>query len=266
MNLRGLLQRHPLVSYFVLAFVIAWGLCLIFLGPIPKPAAQVGMSDILLLFISMLLGPSIAGLTMTAVTGGRKALRDLFSRINHWRVSGWYAALSIFPVLILAVLLGLSLTASPVFSPIFMPSALVIGLLAGAFEELGWSGFAYPRLREKFGWVSAALILGALWTLWHILPDFLGAFSLRGASWLPHFGGFVLAMMGVRFIISWVYNHTKSLLLAQLMHASSTGFLAVLVPSALTPVQDTLVYYVYAAVLAVVVLVLVVTEKRTSPQ
>lgn len=265
MNLRDAMKRNPLISYFLIAFGIAWILCLIFVAPRFLRGEEIGFSQIVVLFLSMLGGPSIASLVMTAVTGGRKGLSELFSRVKHSQVGWkWYAALLIFPVLITVVLFGLSLTVSPVFSPVFLAIGLIFGLFAGFFEELGWSGFAYPRMREKFGWVNGSLILGAVWMLWHLLPDFLGAYTLRGSVWLPHFIGFVFSMMCVRFLLSWGYNHTKSVLLCQLMHASSTGFLGVLVPATITPAQDTLVYYVYGAALLIVVVVLVVREKKST--
>lgn len=261
MNFRAFFQRHAIISYFFLAYAIAWLLCLAFWGPAPKPADQIGMGEIMGLFLSMLLGPSIAGLLLTALIEGRSGLQDLFSRVGKWRNGLWYATLLIFPALILLTLAAMSFIISPVYVPVFAPIGLVVGLFAGFFEELGWSGFAYPRLKEKFGWGKAALLLGVLWTLWHLLPDFLGAYHLRGESWLPHFIGFVLSMICVRVIISWVYKQTGSVLLSQLMHASSTGFLAVLIPASLTPAQDTLVYYVYTVVLLAAIGVILMREK-----
>jgi hypothetical protein len=64
-----------------------------------------------------------------------------------------------------------------------------------------------------------------------------------------------LAMTAMRFLLVWVYSNTESLLLAQLMHASSTGFLIMLVPLTLSPAKDTLFYLVYGVVLWVAVAV-----------
>jgi hypothetical protein len=66
---------------------------------------------------------------------------------------------------------------------------------------------------------------------------------------LPFFLAFVALVMAMRVLIVWLYSNTKSVLLAQLMHASSTGFLVVLSPLSVSPAQETLWYAVYAAAL-----------------
>ena len=89
------------------------------------------------------------------------------------------------------------------------------------------------------------------------MADYLGASGVFGAYWLPHFLVWMIATFtAMRVLIVWVYTNTRSLLLAQLMHASSTGFLSILAPS-LSPTNDILFYGVYAAVvwLAVVIVV-----------
>ena len=72
----------------------------------------------------------------------------LLSRMGRWRVSiRWYGvALLTAPVLVLAVLLTLTALVSPVFAPSFSARGIVIGLAAGFFEEIGWTGFALPKL------------------------------------------------------------------------------------------------------------------------
>jgi hypothetical protein len=63
--------------------------------------------------------------------------------------------------------------------------------------------------------------------------------------------------MAIRVIIVRVYSNTKSVLLAQLLHASSTGFLVILSPASVSPAQEALWYAVYAAVLWIAVIVVV---------
>jgi hypothetical protein len=79
--------------------------------------------------------------------------------------------------------------------------------------------------------------------------DSLGAASPHGAWWPAFFAAFVGVIAGLRVLISWVYTNTGSLLLAQLLHASSTAFLVILSPPAVSPAQEALWYGVYAALL-----------------
>jgi membrane protease YdiL (CAAX protease family) len=139
-------------------------------------------------------------------------------------------------------------------SPAFRPNLLVIGLgfglVAGFFEEIGWTGFAYPRMRQRFGALIGAVILGVAWGCWHLpVVDALGAASPHGPAWPAFFVAFAAALTGLRVLIAWIYDHTESVLLAQLMHASSTGCLVVFGAASVSPAEEALWYALYAAVL-----------------
>jgi CAAX protease family protein len=136
-------------------------------------------------------------------------------------------------------------------------------VVAGFCEEIGWTGFAYPRMRARFGWLGAALLLGVLWGLWHLpVVDSLGAASPHGSSWPEFFAAFIAVLAAIRVLIAWTYTHTGSLRMAQLLHASSTGFLVILSAPRVTPAQEALWYAVYAAVLWAVVITVVSLHHR----
>jgi len=263
MNIKALIQRHPVASYFVLAYVISWGGSFATAGPKFLRGETLQFTDALLMFFPMLAGPSIAGITMTALVDGKSGLRDLVSRMRTWQVSvGWYAmAILIPPVLILTVLLTLTALVSPEFFPGFLLPMIMIGLLAGFFEEIGWMGYAFPKMERKHSAFATSIYLGLLWTVWHVVADYLGSSGALGVYWLPHFlVWMVVAMTAMRVLIVWVYTNTRSVLLAQLMHASSTGFLGILVPS-LSLGNEFLFYGVYAAILWLVVVIVVARYK-----
>jgi membrane protease YdiL (CAAX protease family) len=164
------------------------------------------------------------------------------------------------PTAILAVLWLLRALVAPSFTPRLLLFGVGAGVLAGFFEELGWSGFAYPRMRSRFGVLRGALLLGVLWGVWHLpVVDSLGAASPHGAWWPEFFATFVAVLVALRVLIAWVYEKTGSLLAAQLLHASSTACLVAFGPS-VTAGQECLWYLCYAAVLWIVVAVVVVAE------
>src|SRR5215217_4714850 len=184
-TIKAFINRHPLMSYFALAFAITWGGILIVVGV--GPGGTLGttwQSDPLLPFMGLALfaGPSVAGILLTGLVHGRAGFRNLLTRMTRWRVGArWYAlALLTAPLVFTAVSLALSLT-SPEFLPgIFTTSekaSLVLvgiagAIMAGSFEELGWTGFAVPTLlRRRHGVLSTALIVGVLWAAWHFLTN-----------------------------------------------------------------------------------------------
>lgn len=258
MKIKDYVRSHPVGSYVCLAFAISWAGSMLTGGPIFLRGEIVQLHVIWAMGFLMLSGPFVAGLAMTYLVSGRPGLQDLFSRMVRWRVGGrWYAALLIFPILLLAVSLGLSVWVSPELSPTFFAPGIMMGLFAGFVEEVGWMGFAFPMMQSKRSLLNASMYLGFLHALWHILPDFLVNYRPFSGYWLPYFVGFFVFVMALRVLIVWVYANTGSLLLAQLIHACSTGFFGILIPINIAPANRAIFYLVYAFFLLAASLIVV---------
>lgn len=234
MTLESWLRRHELLGYFTLAYGISWGGILIVLIATGFDLSALQPLETGLIFVLMLLGPSTSGPTLTALLDGRAGMRELGSRLMRWRVGArWYAvALLTTPLLLLAILRLLSAIVEPAFAPRFQWALFAIGLVTGTCEEIGWTGFATPRLlaRQRLG--MAGLSLGLVWALWHVLVDFRYNVDAMGTAWLLEYAVvYVATLTPYRILMTWVYVNTRSLLLAVLMHASYTGWLLVLFPA-----------------------------------
>jgi uncharacterized protein len=235
---RAFVTRHPVATYFVLTFAISWGGLLAIGGP-GASTGRAWQADPRLPFLvlAMLAGPSLAGLLLTGVVSGRRGLRELLARLLTWRVEvRWYAvALLTAPLVFTAVHLALSLT-SPVFVPdvlasgdrtSFLLAAIAGALVVGFCEELGWTGFAVPRLRRHRGMFATGLVVGVPWGAWHLLTNniWIGdafAGDLPVAVFLIVNGFLMLVgqLPAYRVLMVWVHDRTQSLLVAMLMHAS----------------------------------------------
>jgi membrane protease YdiL (CAAX protease family) len=237
----ALLTQHPVLTYYALVFAISWGLSLIALGP----AAFVGVAPIsnsqMPFVYAAIVGPLVAGVVTTLLISGRLGLRDLRTRLFRWNVGiRWYAvALLTAPVLTMALLLALSL-ASPAFTPVIftarhkaplLVTGIAIGLVVPFFEETGWTGFVIPQLRQRRGIIGTGVIVGLLWGLWH-LPMFSS--SASSSTLVPP--ALYLAVLlfswlvPYRVLMVWVYDRTKSLLLAMAMHLVIDFNVVVLIP------------------------------------
>jgi uncharacterized protein len=128
------------------------------------------------------------------------------------------------------------------------------GLMVGIFEELGWTGFAIPRMKLRYGILGTGLIVGVLWGAWHFPPFFWGSGAASGTLPLALFLPVLLFtwLPAYRVLMVWVYDRTESLLVAMLMHVSLVASNVILVPLA-TGVALVTYDLVWAAVLWVVV-------------
>jgi len=262
----NLVKRHPLVAYFGIAYAAsAVGLAVIGL-PRLGPGGTTNPAS-LAIFPVLILSVAAASIGLTALTLGRAGLSELWSRMRRFRFDPrLYLVLLVPPASVVITLTVLKLTVSPSFAPGWQLFGLPIGLVAGFFEEIGWTGFAYPRMRARFGAVAGAVLLGLLWGIWHMpVIDSLGAASPHGAAWPAYFAAFVVLVTAIRCLIAWAYERTGSVLLAQLIHASFTGTLILFSAAHVTPGQEATWYFAYAGLMWLGLLAATLATRRFIP-
>jgi membrane protease YdiL (CAAX protease family) len=168
--------------------------------------------------------PAIVAVGLTARSQGRAGVRELFQGILKARVSArWYAfalfftlSIKMFNVLLLRAFTG----SWPRFGnvPLFLiPFAIMISTPVQSGEELGWRGYALPRLAERLGLAKSSILLGVIWALWH-LPLFYVADS---DTYHQSFLVYTLQVTAISVAMAWLWERTgRSLLLVMLMHAA----------------------------------------------
>lgn len=247
--------RHPLVTYLVLAFGISWVGVIAIVGLDGFPVASDAEFRRLIapLVAVMLLGPSVAGVLAVWLDGeregkrdglrggGRAALAGLVARAKAWQEEPrWYAvALLTAPVVILVSLLVLWLR-DPWYRPgliaaerpvIHLLLGLLTGVVAGLFEEIGWTGYVTPVLRRRFTPTMTGLVLGVIWGLWHLVASFWGsngAGEVPLAIYLPVI--LFSTLIPYRVAMTFVHERTQSLFVAMVMHGALTASLRILEP------------------------------------
>ncbi len=222
-----MLKRSPVISFFILAYVFTWACS--------APKAIWPEWPALLRFLGS-FGPAGAAFVVVALTQGAPAARQLLGRLVRWRVGGrwWLAALGSPLALLLLGLLFYRLGYGawlPIQGVARLP---VLGLGAYFFlynllvvwgEELGWRGYALPRLQQRLTPLAASLVLGLVWTFWH-LPAFFTPGSTQQQVGL---GMFTLATLAYSLLYSWIFNGSGgSVLLTCMLHAAQNALVLVL--------------------------------------
>jgi membrane protease YdiL (CAAX protease family) len=250
---RNVVQRFPLISFFVLAYVLAWS------GTIAEVELHPSWLPTLLLDFLVNWAPGMAGLIVIAILQGGSGMRALLRPLLWWHVHpGWYLlVLGLAPLVVLtAIGVGMLFGGPvPVFSKALTPrlALLPILLFFNTGEEVGWRGFALPRLQSRFTPLVASLILGVIWGLWHAPNYVLTGRSLLLIVFLP-------SVMAQTFLMTWIYNRTAgNLLLLALFHWSWDSMLELIAPAWLPP-AGVVSMFIIATTISVVLAIIVATR------
>ena len=249
------MKRAPLLAFFGLTFAISWAA---WLPAAARSRGYLGGPDVgSVAGLIGAFGPTLAAVALTGLTAGRRGLRRLLGRLFLWRVNlGWYLFALLWPPALSSVVTAVHVAAgggSPDFAhppfldvyplpaqlavvgpwpliPVVFLQTVLLGSPLG--EEVGWRGYALPRLQRRTSPLAASLILGAVWGLWH-LPLFVTVGHPISGTF---YGWFLVGIMADAVVFTWLYNHTGgSLLLAVLGHASIAVTGLFLVPALATP-------------------------------
>jgi membrane protease YdiL (CAAX protease family) len=232
------------MSYVLLACGWTWAYELTLYRGLLAPGYSPGAA---LRDLGFALGPALGAFGVTAVVEGHAGVQELLRRCVRWQVGlRWYLlALLGTPILLLVAVLPLP----GAFAALRLPGRLFwlsyvawygVYLVGGPLgEEPGWRGFALPRLEGRAGPLVGTLLLGALWSGWHLPLFFISGTDqyaiASGSGVLGHLGGFGLFAIWVTalaVILTWVFNNTRgSLLLAMLLHTSINAAPGVLLPA-----------------------------------
>ena len=221
--LRTSVGNHRVAAFFCFAYLYSW------LFWAPAALGYDGTAGQVAIFVGV-WGPAAAGLTVTWLLG--RSVRDWLRGMFNWRVQRrWYAFALLVPAAIVTVVslafvaLGEDLDRSLLGErlAVYVPMLIFLTLLGGGNEEWGWRGFALPELLQRHRPVAATLVLGSLWAVWH-LPLLAAqedlSHGLGGVELTVVLAATVVNIVALAFIYTYLYQRTRSALLAVLLHGS----------------------------------------------
>lgn len=235
---------RSLVKFFSLTFIVSWILWIASAAVLRRASPQSSGLQAVSGFLYLLgvFAPAIVALALTAQANGRAGRLALLNRTLKWSVGvRWY-------VFAVAYMVAIKLTSALVLRiatgawPTFGQESLFIIAVATVFstpvqsgEEIGWRGFALPRLSTLMGLSNASIVLGIIWACWHLPFFFISGTDKTGQS----FPIYLLMVIAISVAMAWLYWRTnRSLLLTMLMHAAINNTKDI-VPSAVLCVTNT---------------------------
>ena len=231
---------RQLAAFFFLTFLVSWT-CFLGSAAIAPPGASPTAGVAGAIYIVGVFAPALVAVALTALATGRGGTVALVRRMVQVPSGArWY-------VFALGYMVGIKLTVALVYRlvvggwPAFGETPWYLLMLAIPFstpvqsgEELGWRGYALPRLASRFGLTWASLGLGAIWALWHLPFFFMAGVDKTGQS----FPIYLLGTTAISVAMAWLYWRTGgSLLVTMLMHASVNNTIGI-VPSATAGATD----------------------------
>ncbi|UMZ73746.1 CPBP family intramembrane glutamic endopeptidase [Natranaerofaba carboxydovora] len=246
-----LVKHYPIVSFFVLAYLISWTFWLPFI-----------FSSTSIFWLLGGFGPLIAAVLVVFNNEGKSQAKQFIKGIFRLKVAlGWYFFALILPIIIYYFAYQMYLfrggTVEDFVTPsiFFYPIALIFAtLFGGGQEEVGWRGFALPRLQSKYSPFTSSVILGVMWAFWHI-PLFYASATYQAN--FP-FGWYLLNTIFLSIIFTWFFNSTGgSIFIAMLLHG------AVNAPSGWVPLELMSSYsYMTLSTFFVSVILIIVTKNK----
>jgi membrane protease YdiL (CAAX protease family) len=227
MSLTSLIKQHALVIFCTLTIALTFAVTLL---PLPGEAVAVVM-----VFI-----PALMAIALTTLSEGRAGLRSFLDKLLQWRISLKWVVIALAVAFVMRLtmsLMGLALGLIPAIQlrPGGPASYVLLAIIFFVFaipEELGWRGYALPKLLERYSPLVAALIIGVLWGSLHLALLLPGMMN-EGASPLAT----LLGLVGGSVLFTWLYvNSEGSIVLTTLFHAAQSFF--VIVNEGLTGTQQ----------------------------
>jgi uncharacterized protein len=208
------------LMFFLLTFAVTWS-CWISIVTVPIPEET--FTRAILLFIGI-FAPAIVALSLTAWNEGELGVRALLGRMFQWEVSArWYLfavgytlSIKLFVTLVYRLATG----TWPRFGTVplyIIPFAILISTPVQSGEEIGWRGYALPRMAGRLGLGWASIILGIIWAIWHLPLFFLPGSDTYHQSFIVY----ATQVTAISVAMAWLWKRTgRSLLLTMLMHAA----------------------------------------------
>jgi membrane protease YdiL (CAAX protease family) len=221
--------------YFAATFLWTWS----FWGLAILNGSNMEVGEGIGLLLLGVAGPTITGILFTYLTRDKEGRQDFWKRVIGFnRIPAvWYLVIFLFvPAMhLIAVLLDIlfggggstwgELARGAAANPLSILFSIMFSTLIPFIEELGWRGYLLDRLQAKWSALASSLILGLLWSLWHLPMFFIrGSYQAGLGIGTLEFWLFFLSIVPLTFVFTWIFNNTGRSTLATILFHSMINF------------------------------------------
>lgn len=214
--------RGNLPAFFLITLLVTWASW--WTAHVVGGTMGTGLS---MLFLHVgIFAPAFVAIALTAHAGGRAAVITLVRPLVQWNVGvRWYLFAVFYMIVIKLASASIHRVVSgewPRFGSVpfvlmLLSTLLSTATLGQAGEELGWRGYALPRLADRISMRRASILLGVVWAVWHLPLFYIPGADTTGQS----FPLYLVHVTAMSVAIAWLYQRTHgSLLITMLMHAA----------------------------------------------
>lgn len=226
-------KKYEIINYIIITFLFTWT----FWGISLTSSNQMINGSFRIIGSFM---PSVVAIIFTGFVYGREGIKNLLKKLMIWKVNPnfyafaiFYTAATIFIPSFICTIIGLNyntyfgnqLSGFQLTTPfaVFTCFLAVVFFGGPVGEEFGWRGFVLPKLQKKYNPILSSILLGCIWSCWHI-PMFLA----HAAGYDISFIRYLFETIWLTIIFTWLYNHTKQSLLIPILFHSVDNFVMAL--------------------------------------
>ncbi len=208
------MAENPISGFLILTFIISLLSFMMMLNiqGAHTPESSVGLP----IWLIAIWSPNIAAIIIWKV---KNEFSTNIQLAFSFPKCSWWMLLALIPIVVAALLLLIAIIKGngiewSNFNVSYLLPLIFINLLMGPLgEELGWRAFLYPVIKDKYGWMASALIVGAIWALWHAPLWFLDSPQSKIPFW-----AFSINVMLLSILMAMIYNHSQGSILPVILH------------------------------------------------
>ncbi|MGG5738126.1 MULTISPECIES: CPBP family intramembrane glutamic endopeptidase [Bacillus cereus group] len=242
---------NEIKRYVIRTFIFTWILWGLLISLIKLNITTFGTPLAMILFVFGGIMPSIIAISLKKKYGSKEEFRVFIKNIvNPRHHFVWYVLIVVLAFIscYLPTIFGGATMQKPLYVALLNFPIMIIG---GGLEEIGWRGFLQPALQKRFSAFFSTVIVSVIWAIWHWPLWFIPGTNQTQRDFIA----FIITTIAVSFLLTTIFNATKSIFMCLIFHALLNSFWTVYVPNyKVLPAFSTIIFGIFVFIVYKVVI------------